>query len=72
VFAGIYPGVTVARVRENTGWDLAVSPDLVEIDPPSAAELTALRQLVPAGRQASPPTIEGPAEIRPTGEGVSS
>jgi glutaconate CoA-transferase subunit B len=72
VLAGIYPGVTVERVRENTGWDLAVSADLAEIDPPSAAELAALRQLVPAGRQAGPPMVTERAEIRPAGEGVSS
>ena len=52
VLAGIYPGVSVEQVRDRTGWDLAVSPDLSELDPPSAAELTALRQLLagePAG-----------------------
>ena len=72
VLAGVYPGVSVEQVRENTGWDLAVSPDLAEIPPPSAAELTALRRLVPATRQAGPPTIAAPAEIRPVGEGVPS
>ena len=55
VLAGIYPGVSVEQVRDRTGWDLAVSPDLSELDPPSAAELTALRQLLagePAGETA--------------------
>jgi glutaconate CoA-transferase, subunit B len=42
---GVYPGVTVAAVREVTGWDLAVAPDLANIPPPTAAELTALRDL---------------------------
>jgi glutaconate CoA-transferase subunit B len=72
VLAGIYPKVTVEQVRDNTGWDLAVSPQLAEIDPPSAAELTALRQLVPGDRQAGPPMIAVPAGFRPAGEGVSS
>jgi glutaconate CoA-transferase, subunit B len=52
VLSGIYPGVTVQRVRDNTGWDLAVSADLAEIPSPSGAELTALRNLrtrIPAG-----------------------
>jgi len=46
VLAGIYPGVSVPEVREGTGWDLDVSPDLSELAPPSAAELTALRKLL--------------------------
>ena len=43
---GIYPGVTLSRVRENTGWDLKVSAGLSEIAPPSPAELAALRDLL--------------------------
>jgi glutaconate CoA-transferase subunit B len=42
---GVYPGVEVASVRARTGWDLAVSPSLETIPPPSAAELAALRAL---------------------------
>jgi glutaconate CoA-transferase subunit B len=42
---GVYPGVSVADVRANTGWDLAVSASLGVLEPPTAAELTALRQL---------------------------
>jgi glutaconate CoA-transferase, subunit B len=40
---GLYPGITVAEVRERTGWDLAVAaePEIVAV--PSAAELAALR-----------------------------
>jgi glutaconate CoA-transferase subunit B len=52
VLAKIYPGVSVAQVRENTGWDLAVSPDLAEAAPPTESELSTLRELrasVPAG-----------------------
>jgi glutaconate CoA-transferase, subunit B len=40
-----YPGVSVDQVRDSTGWDLAVSAELSELPPPSAAELTALRLL---------------------------
>jgi glutaconate CoA-transferase subunit B len=46
VLAGIYPGVSVAQVKDSTGWDLAVSPDLSELAPPSAADLTELRNLL--------------------------
>ncbi len=40
---GLYPGITVAGVRERTGWDLAVAdkPEIIAV--PSAAELAALR-----------------------------
>jgi glutaconate CoA-transferase, subunit B len=46
VLAGIYPEVSIAHVRENTGWDLTISPDLEQIAPPSDDELTALRVLL--------------------------
>ena len=53
---GVYPGVTVPDVRAKTGWDLAVSASLDVLEPPTAAELTALRQL-----QAATPGSEGAA-----------
>jgi glutaconate CoA-transferase, subunit B len=46
VLTGIYPGVSVEQVRDSTGWELAISPDLTELAPPSAAELAALRLLL--------------------------
>ena len=42
---GLYPGVTVADAAAKTGWQLAVSDSLEVLEPPTAAELTALRQL---------------------------
>jgi glutaconate CoA-transferase subunit B len=54
VLTGLYPGVSVPQVRENTGWDLVVSADLEDIAPPSQTELIALRELLsrtPAGAQ---------------------
>jgi glutaconate CoA-transferase subunit B len=42
---GLYPGVTVETVREQTGWDLAVAAPPQLIAPPTADELTALRDL---------------------------
>jgi len=41
----VHPGVSVDRVRENIGWDLAVSPHLTTTSPPTEAELGALRGL---------------------------
>jgi glutaconate CoA-transferase, subunit B len=45
VLAGIYPGVAVDTVRERTGWDLQIRPDLDRLEPPSEPELDALRVL---------------------------
>jgi glutaconate CoA-transferase subunit B len=42
---GLYPGVTVEAVREQTGWGLAVVASPLPITPPTAAELAALRDL---------------------------
>ena len=58
VLAGIYPGVSVEQVRDSTGWDLAISPDLSELAPPSPADLTALRQML-SGEQAATASIAG-------------
>ncbi|HEY7918163.1 MAG TPA: CoA-transferase subunit beta [Streptosporangiaceae bacterium] len=52
---GLYPGVTVADVQAKTGWELAVSDSLVVLEPPTAAELTALRQLHTDQPQTSQP-----------------
>jgi glutaconate CoA-transferase subunit B len=41
----VHPGATVAEVRHVTGWDLAVSDDLVETPEPSEEELALLRRL---------------------------
>ncbi len=46
VLTATYPGVSVDQVRDNTGWDLAVTAEISELAPPSAAELTALRVLL--------------------------
>jgi glutaconate CoA-transferase subunit B len=42
----IHPGVTVDKVREETGWDLNVADDLEPTDPPTEEELSALRELL--------------------------
>jgi glutaconate CoA-transferase subunit B len=45
---GVYPDVPVSQVRERTGWDLQVCPDLAKIPPPDPAGLAALRALIAA------------------------
>jgi glutaconate CoA-transferase, subunit B len=44
----LHPGVEVDQAREATGWELAVAADLARSDPPTDAELGALRDLVGA------------------------
>jgi glutaconate CoA-transferase subunit B len=45
----IHPGVSVDEAREATGWPLRVADDLRETDPPTTAELAALRVLETKG-----------------------
>jgi len=47
----VHPGVSVDDARAATGWRLAVADDLVVTEPPSAAELDALRSLETRGRE---------------------
>jgi len=41
----VHPGIDVDRVRANTGWDLAVAPELAVTPPPTPEELAILREL---------------------------
>ncbi|GAA3385759.1 CoA-transferase subunit beta [Cryptosporangium minutisporangium] len=41
----VHPGVTLDQVKEATGWDLAVAPDLVTTEAPTDEQLRALRAL---------------------------
>jgi glutaconate CoA-transferase, subunit B len=75
VLTGIYPGVSVAQVQDNTGWDLVISPDLEEVPPPSQAELTALRALLseaPVTVPAQTRQPERPDRLAAVPEGVAS
>lgn len=45
VLTAVHPGVDVDEVRDATGWDLRVSPDVVRSEPASADELERLREL---------------------------
>lgn len=46
----VHPGVTVDRVREATGWALAVADEVATIEPPTEAELRLLREDVDPDR----------------------
>jgi len=46
VLTQIHPGVDVDEVRERTGWVLKISDDLQTTEPPTAEELSALRELL--------------------------
>lgn len=45
VLSQLHPGVELEQVREATGWELKVSPDLSRTEAPSDEELAALRAL---------------------------
>jgi glutaconate CoA-transferase subunit B len=47
----VHPGVSVDDAREATGWELRVAADVDETEPPSRAELAALRGLETRGRE---------------------
>lgn len=45
VLTEIHPGVEVDKVRENTGWELQIAPNLQTTPAPTEQELSALRTL---------------------------
>ncbi|MEW6266295.1 MAG: CoA-transferase [Thermodesulfobacteriota bacterium] len=49
VLAGLHTGVDLETVRRETGWDLAVSPELKETPRPSPEELKLIRRYDPHG-----------------------
>lgn len=53
VLTRVHPGVSVEKVRSETGWDLQVADDLTETDPPSDDELRVLRGLKSALEEAT-------------------
>jgi glutaconate CoA-transferase subunit B len=42
----LHEGVTIAEVREATGWELKVAAEVRVTEPPTMEELDALRNLV--------------------------
>jgi glutaconate CoA-transferase subunit B len=47
--ASTHPGVTAADVRDQTGWPLAVLPEVTETPPPTSEELAVIRRFDPQG-----------------------
>ena len=45
----LHPGATLEAVRETIGWDVGVSPELIETSPPSAEELRLIREELDPG-----------------------
>jgi glutaconate CoA-transferase subunit B len=45
VLTHLQPGTSVEAAREATGWPLRVANDVAVCEPPTEAELTALRSL---------------------------
>ena len=43
--ASLHQGHSVEEVQEKTGWDLKVSPKMIETPPPSAEEMAALHEI---------------------------
>ncbi|HDP25341.1 MAG TPA: glutaconate CoA-transferase [Deltaproteobacteria bacterium] len=43
----LHPGVSVDQVKKDVPWDLLVSPDLSETDPPTEEEIDFIRQFAP-------------------------
>ena len=48
VLAALHPGVALEEVQAATGWPLKVSDAVARLDPPTPAELIALRAIDPA------------------------
>jgi len=46
VLTALYPGVEVAQVQAGVGWPLRARPQLARIEPPTAAELQLLREVL--------------------------
>jgi glutaconate CoA-transferase subunit B len=51
VLAALYPGVDPAAVQAGVGWPLARRPHLAEVEPPTAVELSLLREVLDPERR---------------------
>ena len=49
MLTAVRPGVTVAQVREETGWDLRVADAVATTEAPTEEELSALEELIARG-----------------------
>jgi len=44
VLVSVHPGVTVATIKDNIGWDVKVANDLTETPPPTPEEIRIIRE----------------------------
>ena len=49
ILSSYHPGVSIDDIKRETGWPLRVAPDVGETNPPTAAELAAVRKYDPKG-----------------------
>jgi glutaconate CoA-transferase subunit B len=49
ILLSYHSGISIERIKEETGWPLRVAPTVVETAPPTEAELTAVRKYDPKG-----------------------
>lgn len=49
ILSSYHPGVSVDDIKHETGWPLRVAPDVGETNPPTEAELAAVRKYDPKG-----------------------
>ena len=52
VLVALHPNITIEQVRSETGWDLRIAEDLTVTEPPTAHELSVLRDLQERTRRA--------------------
>jgi glutaconate CoA-transferase subunit B len=57
LLASLHPGVTLAEVRDNTGWPLQTTDRLEFTPAPGHKELTTLRRFDPGGFWTGRPSI---------------
>ena len=49
ILSSYHPGVSIDDIKHETGWPLRVAPDVGETNPPTEAELAAVRKYDPKG-----------------------
>lgn len=49
ILASYHPGISVERVKAETGWELKVAPDVIETPAPTPEDLSIVRQCDPEG-----------------------
>ena len=44
MLTSLHPGCTIEQVKENTGWDIRISPQLTTTEAPNDEELRIIRE----------------------------